>query len=118
MAKGFVDSNELKARNLSDSAYVDIVDMLYKTFMNRAADASGKKTWQDILNRGMSRMYVFAGFAESAEIENICKSYGIVRGNANLTEARDQNMGVTTFVVRRYDVFLGRKPDIKGLKDW
>lgn len=43
MAKGFVDSNELKARNLSDSAYVDIVDMLYKTFMNRAADASGKK---------------------------------------------------------------------------
>lgn len=117
MAKGFVDSNELKARNLSDSAYVDIVDMLYKTFMNRAADASGKKTWQDILNRGMSRMYVFAGFAESAEIENICKSYGIVRGNANLTEARDQNMGVTTFVVRCYDVFLGRKPDIKGLNE-
>ena len=115
VAKGFVDSNELKGRNLSDSAYID---MLYQTFMNRAGDASGKKTWQDILNKGMSRMYVFAGFAESTEFENICKSYGIVRGNANLTEARDQNMGVTTFVVRCYDVFLGRKPDVKGLNEW
>ncbi len=92
--------------------------MLYQTFMNRAGDASGKKTWQDILNKGMSRMYVFAGFAESIEFENICKSYGIVRGNANLTESRDRNMGVTTFVIRCYDVFLGRKPDVKGLNEW
>lgn len=115
VAQGFVDSNELKARKLGDSAYID---MLYKTFMNRSADTAGKKNWQDILDKGMSRMFVFKGFAESDEFTNICNSYGITRGNANLTEARDQNMGVTTFVVRCYNVFLGRKPDTQGLNEW
>lgn len=39
VADGFIYSKELTARKLSDSAYVE---MLYKTFLNRSSDSSGK----------------------------------------------------------------------------
>ena len=49
--KGFVMSNELKSRKLSNSAYVEL---LYKTFLNREADAAGRQTWVTYLEKGMS----------------------------------------------------------------
>lgn len=115
VADGFIYSDELARRNLSDSAYVE---MLYKTFLNRSSDKSGKSYWLDKLTNGMSRAYVYRGFANSVEFGQICSEYGINQGPVVLTEARDQNEGVTMFVYRCYKVFLGRKADVDGLNYW
>ena len=115
VAQGFVDSPEMKARNLSDDAYIRA---LYRAFFDREADAGGLEAWKSVLNSGLSRLHVFKGFAESNEFTGICSKYGIVRGYANLTEPRDQNEGITKFIYRCYDKFLGRKADVTGLNAW
>lgn len=115
VAQGFVDSNEFKSRNLSDEDYVTI---LYRTFFDREADTAGLNAWVGVLNDGLSRLHVFKGFAESDEFTKICNSYGIIRGNAELTAPMDQNEGVTKFIVRCYRLCLGREADEAGLNSW
>ena len=115
VAQGFVDSDELRKRNLSDDAYIRAV---YRTFFDREADSSGLTAWKKVLDSGLSRMHVFRGFAESDEFTEICDRYGIVRGFADLTAPRDQNEGVTKYIVRNYRLCLGREADEKGLNDW
>ena len=115
VAQGFVDSDELRKRNLSDDAYIRA---LYRTFFDREADSSGLTAWKKVLDSGLSRMHVFRGFAESDEFTEICDRYGIVRGFADLTAPRDQNEGVTKYIVRNYRLCLGREADERGLNDW
>ena len=115
VANGFIYSVELANRKLSNADYVD---MLYATFLNRKADSAGRTYWVNYLEKGMSRAWVYRGFANSVEFNKICSEYGIKAGTVVLTEARDQNEGVTMFVYRCYEKFLGRKPDEAGLNDW
>ena len=115
VAQGFVDSEELKKRNLSDDAYIHA---LYRTFFNREADGGGLEAWKSVLDSGLSRMHVFKGFAESNEFTKVCDSYGIIRGYADLTAPMDQNEGVTKFVARCYKLCLGRTADESGLNGW
>ena len=115
VAQGFVESKEFQSRKMDDTTYIKI---LYRTFLDREADANGLKAWQSVLDSGLSRMHVFRGFAESQEFTKICQSYGIQRGNAILTEPRDQNEGVTKFVVRKYRLCLERDADQGGLNAW
>lgn len=82
VAYGFVFSQEFKERGLSDEAYVEI---LYRTFLDREADAVGKNSWIAVLDSGLSRMHVFKGFVESQEFTGICQDYGIIRGSVTLT---------------------------------
>ncbi len=115
VAQGFIDSNEFKARSLSNTKYLTI---LYRTFFDREPDGAGLNAWLKVLDDGLSRMHVFKGFAESDEFSRICASYGIVRGNATLTAPMDQNEGVTKFLVRCYRLCLGREADESGLNAW
>lgn len=115
VAQGFVDSTEFKSRNMSDEEYIKI---MYRTFLGREYDQGGLNAWMSVLDSGLSRMHVFKGFAESNEFTGICSEYGIVRGNAVLTEPRDQNENVTKFIVRNYRLCLGREPDVNGLNAW
>lgn len=112
---GFVFSPEYLAKNTNDSEFLD---MMYDVYLGRGADAEGKEYWSDMLCHGISRMYVFRGFAESAEYGGICADYGIERGIVQLTEGRDLNPGATRFVYRLYEKALGREADIDGLNDW
>lgn len=115
VAQGFIDSNEFKSRNLSDEDYITI---LYRTFFDREPDTAGLNAWIAVLNDGLSRLHVFKGFAESDEFTKICNSYGIIRGNAELTAPMDQNEGVAKFIVRCYRLCLGREADEGGLNSW
>jgi len=114
-AHGFFFSEEFENKNLSNSEYLDV---LYTTILNRNSDEVGKASWNKLLEGGLSRTYVFHGFCESAEFSDLCASYGIVRGNVELTESRDQNSGITLFVSRLYSKALGRNADAEGLNDW
>lgn len=113
-ARGFFFSDEFQNRNYSDEEYVEL---LYNVMMNRGSDYDGKMDWVYKLNNGVGRMGVFKGFADSAEFDSICKSYGIKRGTIEV-EGRDRNPGLTTFVSRMYTKALGRDYDTYGLNDW
>ena len=115
VARGFIDSKELQDRALSN---VDFITMLYHTFFDREPDEIGMNYWKEMLESGMSRTYVFRGFAESIEFTKICEKYGIIRGNVTLTDPMDQNEGATRFVVRCYRLCLNREPDKVGLNSW
>ncbi|WP_434309613.1 DUF4214 domain-containing protein [Hominifimenecus sp. rT4P-3] len=115
VASGFIFSMEYERRNVSDSEFVE---MLYRTMMNRQSDAAGKQSWLRLLKSGVTRHYVFAGFVYSQEFQNVCRSYGIDRGDYTLGEVVDQNADVTAFASRMYTVVLERPYDKEGLSDW
>lgn len=112
---GFVFSEEYKSKRTNDSDYVE---MLYNVFLGRGSDPSGKAHWLGLLGQGLSREYIFRGFAESQEYTQICESYGIIRGNVVLTQARDQNPNLTGYVNRLYTQALGRNGEEDGLNHW
>lgn len=114
-AQGFFFSAEFQNRNYSNEEYVEL---LYNVMMNRASDSAGKADWVYKLNNGVGREGVFKGFADSTEFDNICNSYGISRGTITVSEGRDRNPGLTTFVSRLYTKALGREYDVNGLNDW
>ncbi|GHU64148.1 hypothetical protein AGMMS49983_09270 [Clostridia bacterium] len=115
VAAGFFFSPEMNKRGVSNEQWVDIC---YRTFLNRNADAAGRLNWLNHLNNGLSRAFVFSGFVNSSEYTGICSSYGITRGSYAPSEPRDQNPQVTGFVFRLYKECLGRTPDTSGLNTW
>lgn len=114
---GVVFSKEFLNRKLNNEEFVKV---LYRTCLDREADAGGLASWIDQLNGGFSRTFVLRGIVESAEFSKICQRYGVVRGSIGkfLVENRDKNAGLTSFVRRCYNVFLSREPDVYGINDW
>ena len=74
VAAGFVFSQEMANRNLSNQEFVT---MLYRTMMDREPDESGLNDWVRRLQSGTSRQSVFDGFADSVEFDNIVRAYGL-----------------------------------------
>lgn len=112
---GFINSDEFLQRNLSDEEYLVV---LYHAFFDREPDDAGRAAWQKLLDEGVSRLYVYRGFAESEEFTNLCQKYNIRRGTVTLSAPMDQNEGVTRFLVRCYRLCLLREPDESGLNGW
>ena len=113
VAQGFFFSDEFKNKNLSNEAYVNL---LYQVMFDRQADDSGKADWLAKLSNGMSREYVYRGFANSQEFANVCSQYSVIQGTVTLGSYRDQNEGVTSFVNRLYVKLLDRQERMKELK--
>lgn len=133
----FITSQEFKNKKYSDEAFVE---KMYKTFLDRDPDVSGKQHWINSLKSGISREEVAAGFANSKEFEDICKSYGINRGtvkaptkNTNNNQNTNNNKKRSYFVIdssnvntqnldayieRLYTVVLGRNSDPSGKEHW
>lgn len=75
VAWGFVFSEEMTARQLSNA---DFVTMLYRTMLNREPEDVGLQDWVSRLeNKTYTREKIFDGFADSVEFDNIVKSYNI-----------------------------------------
>lgn len=115
VAYGFIFSKEYLNKNTSDHDYIT---MLYKVMLDRKPDPSGYDHWSGLLEQGLSREYVFRGFAESKEFTGICTKYGIDRGNVELTQPRDQNPNLTRYISRLYTNVLGRSYDVDGINHW
>lgn len=120
---GFVFSEEVKEKNLSDSEFVE---MLYMTFNGRASDEDGRNAWVSQLEAGVTREKVFEGFVMSDEFRGICEDCGIEVGKPEDVDAfaealalyRNQNADLTKFVARWYTKALGRSFDEEGLEAW
>jgi LCP family protein required for cell wall assembly len=74
VAKGFILSEEFRAKNHSNEEFVTI---LYRAFFDREPDASGYSIWLGKLSSGTSREAVLDGFLQSQEFSDLCSSYGI-----------------------------------------
>lgn len=74
IANGFVFSEEMEKRGLSDSEFVD---MLYALCFDRDSDEAGKNDWLGRMADGATREDVFKGFAGSEEFGNLVKSFGL-----------------------------------------
>lgn len=115
VANSFIFSPEFIGENVSDDAFIDI---MYKAFFDREGDTGGKDYWINKLDNGISRLYVLSRFVDSSEFSTICNSYGIIRGEIQLTKPVDIYPEVTAFTYRFYEKCLGRKPDDLGLNYW
>ena len=74
VAMAFFHSEEFLNKGTSNSEFVEI---LYRTFLDRPSEASGKAYWVGKLNSGVSRDEVMSGFAYSQEFYNIMAKYGL-----------------------------------------
>ncbi len=114
IAKEFILGAEFGLRGLSNSDYVDV---LYRTFFNREADAAGKDFWIMNLEAGNSREYVLAQFVNLDEFKILCGQYGIERG-VLFENGVSANPGIAQFVSRLYKLVMGREADKDGLYFW
>lgn len=115
VARGIFFSDEFLQRDYTDEQYVEF---LYRTLFGRKSDAAGKENWLDCLENGVSREFVYHGFAESEEFTVLCDDFGVSRGEVDLEQYRDKNAEATGFIARLYTKMLGRKFDEGGLEDW
>lgn len=115
VARGFFFSKEFENAAYTDAQYVKL---LYRTMLGREADKAGLDGWLKLLEEGVSREYIFRGFAESGEFTNLCADYGVERGGVTLAQERDKDPAATGFIARLYTKMLGRKFDQGGLNDW
>ena len=114
--KGFFLSKEMTNRSLSDEEFVKT---LYRTVLNREADAGGLQNWLDRLHVHMSRTYVMNGILGSTEFTNLCSKYGVLRGTPGTTgNYRDKNYNISAFVYRMYEKVLGRTAEAAGVEGW
>ncbi len=112
LSEGFILSGEFAEKKYSDAEYLKV---LYKTFFNREADENGSAYWISQMNAGRSRRSVLVGFVNSAEFDELCTTYGIVRGTM---EDDATATGVGQFVERMYTIALERASEPAGLAEW
>ena len=115
IANGFINSMEFKNRNLNNNDYLDV---LYRTFFDREADAGGKTYWMDKLQKGISRTEVLSGFVNSQEFSNLCDRFGIARGTMQADGSSIYRPGVRSYVLRMYTKALNRDGETVGVEDW
>lgn len=115
IAHGFFFSAEFESKGYTNEQFVK---MLYEAMFGRPADADGFAYWVKLLNSGVSREYVYKGFAESSEFTKLCDDYKVERGSVTVTNYRDQNVKTTAFMSKLYTQILGRKYDEKGIEYW
>jgi|GEM_PF-226441 len=111
----FLCSEEMTKRNLSNE---DFVEVLYKTFFDRASEPNGKGYWVGELNSNKkTRKDVVLGFIDSKEWCNVCATYGVKSG-APTAKATIPSKNATDFATRLYTCCLKRDPEQAGLEYW
>ena len=108
-------SSEFTSRCLSDDA---TIDALSSVMLGRTADPSEKETYLGLLDSGMSMTYVASQIASDPNYVSNCSAFGIQPGAVTLTEARDKNPELTSFLTRLYTQFAGKRPSAEDLNSY
>lgn len=119
---GFLTSKEFSGRKCTNW---QLIEILYKTMMNRSADTGGMEYWLNKIWSGASYADLVNGFCSSAEFRNICAWYGIIPGSVKGSDGTKPAplpavdvTAVEAFITRCYRLMLNRDPDQGGLKYW
>ena len=68
IARGFLFSNEFKAKNTANE---ELVKILYRVYMNRDADPEGLKSWTEKLDNGTSLKDLLDAFSKTNEFKKV-----------------------------------------------
>lgn len=118
LISGFLNSSEYQSKHKPAE---DLVEILYRTMLNRSSDESGRRTWLKVIAEGGSLNKLINGFSQSPEFKALCDSYGIEGGSLDAGESQEPaaySEKLIAFVTRCYQVALGRDPDSEGLYSW
>lgn len=118
LVAGFLNSAEYQNKHKPAE---DLVEILYRTMLNRGSDESGRRTWLKVVADGGSLSKLINGFSQSPEFTALCDSYGIEGGHLDAGGSQDPaaySEKLIAFVTRCYQVALGRDPDSDGLHSW
>ena len=115
IANGFILSKEYQNKNLTDEQFIET---LYNTLLSRTSDPGGMADWLNRADSGVSDNYMIAQFVYSKEFEGLCKKYGILRGDIELKEFRDQKWELTDLVTYLFQSVLERDATIDDLNHW
>ena len=74
VVRGFLNSAEFEARDLSDDAFIMV---LYRVMFNRVPSADELNNWTAALAAGTTRTQVIDAFLNSAEFEAVCDKYDL-----------------------------------------
>lgn len=74
VVRGFLNSAEFEARDLSDDAFIMV---LYRVMFNRVPSADELNNWTAALAAGTTRNQVIDAFLNSAEFEAVCDKYDL-----------------------------------------
>lgn len=110
-----VKSSEFTSRCLSDESTIDV---LSSVMLGRTADPSEKEAYLGMLDSGLSMTYVASQIASDPNYLSNCSSVGIRPGTVTLTEARDKNPELTSFLTRLYTQFAGKRPSAEDLNSY
>ena len=118
LVSGFLNSAEYQSKHKPAE---DLVEILYRTMLNRGSDESGRRTWLRVVAEGGSLNKLINGFSQSPEFKALCDSYGIEGGSLEAGGSQEPaaySEKLIAFVTRCYRVALGRDPDREGLYSW
>ena len=74
VVRGFLNSAEFEARDLSDDAFIMV---LYRVMFNRVPSADELNNWTAALAAGTTRTQVIDAFLNSAEFDAVCDKYDL-----------------------------------------
>ena len=115
---GFLGSKEFVQKHKSSE---ELIEILYRTMLNRSSDETGRNGWSRLIASGASLNKLINGFCESVEFKRICENYGIEAGTLPDSEAAvpvAYSERLTAFATRCYREALNRDPDEGGLQFW
>ena len=95
-----------------------LINRVYQTMLLRTPDSGGESHYKEMLQKGVSIIYVLKDVGNTQECSIKMASVGLHVGNITLKENRDQNIEITHFVTRLYKDALERYPDLGGLNHW
>ncbi|MBR5975809.1 MAG: polysaccharide deacetylase family protein [Clostridiales bacterium] len=99
-------------RTMSDE---EKVSLIYRTMVGQEITAEDEALYQEALENGMSMSYVVKKISETALFQRKCSDLQILAGTVELTEPRDNNYELTSFLTRMYTRFAGQKPTAEDL---
>ncbi|MBP5492520.1 MAG: DUF4214 domain-containing protein [Clostridiales bacterium] len=112
---GFVISPEFEGKKYTDE---QLVEIMYRTFMNREGEQDGSKYWLEKLKNGLTIPELYAGFVNAEEFFDICESYGVMAGMYLEGHKIDTVNRTYAFFVRLYSLCMDREGDYDGLQFW
>lgn len=113
VARNFLFSSEFLNKGMTNSQFLDV---LYRTFFDRASDPSGKQYYLNKLASGWTKQQVINAFINSNEWATVCLRYGIASGGSGkATITVTPNSAILNFVRRLYTTCLDRDAETSGL---
>ena len=118
VVSGFLNSQEFTEKRKTAE---ELVEILYRTMLNRAPDRNGKTDWVRMIVSGANMNQLINGFCGSQEFTSLCAEYGIQSGKLTDTGGTAPvaySQKLINFVSRCYREALGREADPEGLHSW